>query len=71
MSWATDLSPTALFTGSHALPGCMTIAGRCGEGVYPGWCWVGTWRVLYRVHPAVQIEAYFKIYLIYLVHTAV
>ena len=66
MSWATDLSPTTIFTRPdtvHRGTDVMYTAGMVGR-VYPGWCsWVVPWRVLYRVltQPS-DFEAYLMNY---------
>ena len=49
MSWATDLSPTALFTGGSMTVPAEHAAGRAGVGVPGVGGWVGPGGVLYRV----------------------
>ena len=58
MSWATDLSPTAIFLWSL----CGTAAWsslESREEVYPGWSgWVGTGGCYTGYLPESKIEAY-------------
>ena len=65
MSWATDLSPTTIFS-SAAQAGHATDVQHGGAGGVPGVrAWVGTGEGIPGTYPAGQIEAYLRNYRIY------